>query len=83
MENPCRKSQSQPYREGLGKHEKLSVECSFSQIGKPQPSWLAGLKNGIKKFWKTLTPTICCKYINHIHKVMPIVIENRGEASGD
>ena len=43
---------------------------------------LAGLKNGIKKFWKTLTPTVCCKYINHIHKVMPIVIENRGEASG-
>ena len=31
---------------------------------------LAGLKTGIKKFWKTLTPAICSKYINHIHKVL-------------
>ena len=49
---------------------------------KPENRNLAGLKDGIKKFWKTLTPKICRKYINHIHKVMPIVIQNRGEASG-
>jgi len=43
---------------------------------------LAGLKSGIKKFWKTLTPSVCQKYIDHINKVIPIVIEKRGEASG-
>ena len=49
---------------------------------KPENRNLAGLKDGIKKFWKTLTPKICRKYMKHIHKVMPIVIQNRGEASG-
>ena len=43
---------------------------------------LVGLKEGIKKFWKTLTPSVCRKYIEHINKVIPIVIKNRGEASG-
>lgn len=43
---------------------------------------LDGLKNGIKAFWKTLTPSVCRKYINHIHKVIPIIIENKGDASG-
>ena len=49
---------------------------------KPENRNLAGLKNGIKQFWKTLTPKVCCKYIDHIHKVMPIVIENQGGPSG-
>ena len=43
---------------------------------------LVGLKAGIKKFWKTLTPKLCRRYINHIFKVMPIIIQHRGEASG-
>ena len=42
----------------------------------------AGLKTGIKTFWKTLTPTVCSKYINHIKKVMPIAIHKKGDASG-
>jgi len=41
-----------------------------------------GLKKGIKDFWKTLTPAVCCKYINHIKKVLPIVIQKKGDASG-
>ena len=41
-----------------------------------------GLKAGIKTFWKTLTPKVCSKYINHIKKVMPIVIQKKGDASG-
>lgn len=43
---------------------------------------LDGLKNGIKAFWKTLTPSVCCKYINHINKVIPIIVERKGDASG-
>ena len=42
---------------------------------------LNGLKNGIKAFWKTLTPSVCRKYINHIKKVMPIIVERKGDAS--
>lgn len=43
---------------------------------------LEGLKNGISAFWKTLTPRVCCKYINHIKRVMPIVVKKKGNASG-
>jgi len=41
-----------------------------------------GLKQGIKAFWQTLTPKVCRKYIRHIHKIMPIVIQNKGDATG-
>jgi len=34
---------------------------------------VAGMKWGIKLFWKTLTPEVCKKYIDHIHKVIPIM----------
>ena len=43
---------------------------------------LQGLKNSITTFWKTLSPKVCCEYINHIKKVMPIVIKKKGDASG-
>lgn len=43
---------------------------------------LEGLKTGISTFWKTLTPKVCRKYINHIKKVMPIVVKKKGNASG-
>ena len=49
---------------------------------KPENRNLAGLKAGIKKFWKTLTPKLCRRYISHIFKMMPIIIQHRGEASG-
>lgn len=48
----------------------------------PRNRNLTGLKASIKRFWKTLTPVACSKYINHIHKVIPIVINNKGNASG-
>lgn len=40
------------------------------------------LKDGIKKFWKTLTPLKCKKYIHHLQKVMPKVIEEQEGPSG-
>ena len=40
------------------------------------------LIEGIKKFWKTLTPTVCARYINHINKVIPKVIQENGGPSG-
>ena len=47
-----------------------------------KPRNQASLLEGIKKFWKTLTPEVCRRYINHIHKVIPKVIEENGGPSG-
>ena len=41
------------------------------------------LVGGIKLFWETrVTPESCKKYINHIQKVIPAVMENQGRATG-
>lgn len=40
------------------------------------------LINGILRFWDTVTIAKCRKYINHLVKVIPKVIEVQGEASG-
>ena len=40
------------------------------------------LINGIAQFWRTLTAEKCCRYINHLVKVLPKVIEVQGEATG-
>ena len=47
-----------------------------------KPRNLEELKGGIKKFWKTLTPAVCTRYINHLHRVMPVVVEKQGGPSG-
>ena len=47
-----------------------------------KPKNVQELKAGIKEFWKTLTPVVCSKYIDHLHKVIPKVIEVNGGPSG-
>lgn len=47
-----------------------------------KPKNLDELKSGIQQFWSTLTPEICRKYINHLHKVMPKVVTVGGNPSG-
>ena len=47
-----------------------------------KPKDLDDLKEGIQQFWGTLTPEVCTRYINHLHKVVPKVIEVQGEPSG-
>jgi len=47
-----------------------------------KPSNLEELKEGIQQFWQTLTPSVCKKYIGHLHKVMPRVIEVDRNPSG-
>ena len=43
---------------------------------------MADLKTGIKHFWKTLTPQVCSKYTDHLHEVVPEVIDVNGGPSG-
>ena len=42
------------------------------------------LIDGIKTFWRTKLPVAQCRhYIDHIHRVVPVVIEKNGEAVVD
>ena len=47
-----------------------------------KPRTKADLINGILEFWKTVNITKCNKYINHLRKVIPRVIEVDGAATG-
>jgi len=45
---------------------------------KHKPRNLAELKEGIRTYWKKLTPEVCTRYIDHLQKVMPVVVEEKG-----
>lgn len=47
-----------------------------------KPTNLEELMDGIEQLWLSLTPEICTKYIQHLHKVIPKVIEVNGNPSG-
>lgn len=47
-----------------------------------KPKNLVQLKDGIQQFWLTLTPEVCTRYIMHLKKVIPKVIEEEGGPSG-
>ena len=47
-----------------------------------KPCNQAELVAGIEGFWNTVTPNKCRKYIRHIYKVIPRVIELKDDASG-
>lgn len=48
-----------------------------------KPKNLQELKDGIERFWVTLTPHVCQQYIDHItKKVMPKVVSVQGDPSG-
>ena len=40
------------------------------------------LVQGIKNFWKTVNVSKCNKYIRHLRKVLPCIIELDGDATG-
>ena len=47
-----------------------------------KPTTKQELINGIVQFWETVTVEKCNKYINHLKKVVPRVIELQGTATG-
>ena len=47
-----------------------------------KPTNLNSLQEGIKQFWMSMTPEVCRRYINHLHKVIPKVVDVDGAASG-
>ena len=44
-----------------------------------KPRNLEQLKNGIQQFWATLSPSVCTRYIQHLDKVIPKVVQVQGE----
>ena len=49
---------------------------------KHKPKNLAELKEGIKVFWKRMTPEVCARYVGHLDKVLPAVVEAKGGPTG-
>ena len=47
-----------------------------------KPTTKAELVNGILQFWELVDIHKCCKYINHLEKVLPAVIKCEGRATG-
>jgi len=47
-----------------------------------KPRNLDELKAGIQQFWNSLTPQVCQRYISHLRKVLPKIVEVHGEPSG-
>ena len=47
-----------------------------------KPKTKEELIEGIKDFWKTVNQEKCAKYIRHLRKVIPKIIEVHGEATG-
>ena len=47
-----------------------------------KPRNLNELKEGIQKFCQSLTPDVCQRYIGHLQKVIPKVIQVQGDLSG-
>ena len=47
-----------------------------------KPKNLDDLKTGIERFWATMSPEVCSRYIGHLQKVMPKVVEKQGGPSG-
>ena len=49
---------------------------------KRKPKNLEELKDGIRTYWKMLTPEVCGRYIDHLQKVLPAVVQEEGGPSG-
>ena len=45
-----------------------------------KPRNLQELKDGIKHFWLTSTSEVCQRYIRHLEKFMPKIVEVQGDA---
>lgn len=49
---------------------------------KVKPTSKEELAKGIKEAWDLITPDLCNRYVNHLEKVIPTVIECQGAATG-
>ena len=62
--------------------EKLWHELKEFIRHEVKPHSKSELMSGIKRFWDTVDVDKCNKYIGHLHKVFPRIIELNGAATG-
>ena len=55
----------------------MKVSCT-----KKRPKSKHDLQSALVEFWQTVTPKKCNDYIDHVYKVMPVVVEKKGDVSG-
>ena len=72
---------SPPESPDLNPSENLWHEMKYFCV-QMRPRNKADLEASIIAFWSTVTPAKCCKYIDHLKKVMPVVVEKQGDVSG-
>ena len=56
-----------------------SMKYYLQTVAKPRTK--DQLIEGIRHIWSSLTTAQCGRYMVHIHKVLPVVVLNDGEAS--
>ena len=71
-----------PESPDLNPIENLWHELKEHLRTKVKPKNKGELVDGIKNFWSTVDAAKCAKYIRHLRKVIPKVIELGGEATG-
>ena len=62
--------------------EKVWGSMKTSLEDRYKPRSLPQLKEGIKTYWSKLTLEVCARYIDHLQKVLPIVVKEEGRPSG-
>lgn len=62
--------------------ENLWHELKTHLRSRVKPRCKDELLAGIKQYWATVTPEKCRKYIGHIQRVLPAVVERNGKATG-
>ena len=82
VENNINWWKTPPESPDLNPIENLWHEIKYHLRNRVKPINKEELCNGIKEFWSSVTPLKCRKYINHIQKVLPVVIERDGRATG-
>ena len=71
-----------PESPDLNPIENLWHELKHHLRKRVKPRTAEQLEDGIQGFWAGLTPERCCRYIDHLKRVVPKVIECEGRASG-
>ena len=81
-DNKINHYRSPPEPPDLNPIENLRAAMKYHIRHRVRPRTKEELVSGILQFWKTVMPEMCCNYINHLRKVVPVVIARAGKASG-
>ena len=82
LENNINWWRTPPESPDMNPIENFWHELKYNLRSRVKPRKKDELIKGIQDFWLTVTPEKCRKYIGHIQRVLPVVVERGGKASG-